>query len=817
MKLFKFIKIKILLLQVFFILILGMLSSAAPQSPELHYMRIGQLQQYFSSFGAESEDSHTFRPCEGHLWPAEYGEDLANSISNSFWIGARDFYDPVLEKTLSHKVVGIGPRLGTSHESMVFEVEHRLIGKFNAPTVIVNGELASYNLLYDDVDEIDENLSADRIILTKVHTSMGISMTRKIMAFSQQNHDDYFIYEYVFKNTGIIDGDGTIYQQTLNDVFFYFQHRYAPGGREPVPEYDSGWGIWNSSWGRNCVNQVLNPGTGEPTIQYSWYGPHSERLVSDDWGCPNQLSDGRLGAVQYIGFITLHADQSAYDLSNDPCQPITTYFIDSDDPGNIADVSQYNETSMTHQYELMTLGHAVKTQAESIEEQGVFADQWGEAAGGYSQTAGYGPYSLAPGDSIRIVVAEGVNGLCREFSREVGANWLAWYNGIGTPMLIKPDGSETTNYDEYKREWVQTGEDSLLMILNRAKDVYENNFNIPVPPPPPENFVIDAGADRFQLMWSNNATSWPNFDGYVIWRAKSEVLDSQTEYELIFQCDASNVVHEFNDTNVLRGFDYYYCIQTKDNGSTNDIHPGTPLYSSKFWTLSSQPVYLLNLFYVYPGDTDNNGVVNAQDLLPIGIFFRKTCSPRDSVSVFWEKHQVVSQYTFGEINADANGDGVVNEKDVIAIGVNWGNTHSENLAGFTIAPDDKELLNEHREAFLEIYNSLSGKGEAVQSMKRLLENVLEIKIPKEFVLEQNFPNPFNPVTNIRFSLPEAQRVTLTVYNTLGQVLESLLKEQPCNAGIHTIPFCGHAFESGIYFCRIQTETWQASRKMIILK
>ena len=75
------------------------------------------------------------------------------------------------------------------------------------------------------VDEIDENLPADRLIYNVVNTSIGITMTRKIYAFSQQYNSNYFIYDYVFKNTGIVDKDGTVNEQTLEDVVFFFQYR----------------------------------------------------------------------------------------------------------------------------------------------------------------------------------------------------------------------------------------------------------------------------------------------------------------------------------------------------------------------------------------------------------------------------------------------------------------------------------------------------------------------------------------------------------------------------------------------------------------
>ena len=77
------------------------------------------------------------------------------------------------------------------------------------------------------------------------------------------------------------------------------------------------------------------------------------------------------------------------------------------------------------------------------------------------------------------------------------------------------------------------------------------------------------------------------------------------------------------------------------------------------------------------------------------------------------------------------------------------------------------------------------------------------ELPKEIALDQNFPNPFNPSTSIRFALPESETVTLRVYDTLGRPAATLLDQKPHTAGTHTVRFDGAGLASGVYLYRLE--------------
>ncbi|MHB9012656.1 MAG: T9SS type A sorting domain-containing protein [Ignavibacteriaceae bacterium] len=89
-------------------------------------------------------------------------------------------------------------------------------------------------------------------------------------------------------------------------------------------------------------------------------------------------------------------------------------------------------------------------------------------------------------------------------------------------------------------------------------------------------------------------------------------------------------------------------------------------------------------------------------------------------------------------------------------------------------------------------------------------------LPTRFSLEQNYPNPFNPSTTIKFGLPSDAKVTLEVYNTIGQKVATLVNEQ-MTAGYHQVEFYASNLASGIYFFRMQTNGFVSIKKLLLLK
>ena len=89
--------------------------------------------------------------------------------------------------------------------------------------------------------------------------------------------------------------------------------------------------------------------------------------------------------------------------------------------------------------------------------------------------------------------------------------------------------------------------------------------------------------------------------------------------------------------------------------------------------------------------------------------------------------------------------------------------------------------------------------------------------PRVLDLSQNFPNPFNPSTNIQFTIPVDGRTTLRIYNTLGQEVATLFDGTTDAGEYHQVTFDGSRLASGIYFSRLEFNGKMMVKKMLLLK
>lgn len=321
-------------------------------------------------------------------------------------------------------------------------------------------------------------------------------------------------------------------------------------------------------------------------------------------------------------------------------------------------------------------------------------------------------------------------------------------------------------------------------------------------------------------------------------------------------------------------------------------------------------------FCVWSGDTNNDGLVNQADVLPIGQYWSLTGPKRDPISILWQEWKCPKGWVpEAAAYADCNGNGAIEASDILAIGLNWGKTHNvalaktNGIAGAETAAssmmlmcqgegtdqnpfyvdiqvkDVTDLLGvsfnlyakenadyvifdtvQYSEFFgsdLITFESIDNEKSTVSvgatrkstdggidgtgSICRVYFSISEdaplmsvisfevsdltasdsqggsvaldsettsimtgvagqAELPTTFTLDQNYPNPFNPTTKIGYSVPAEMHVTLRVYNTLGQVVKTLVNSQMA-PGRYTIAWDGTSdsglqVSPGIYLARL---------------
>jgi hypothetical protein len=135
------------------------------------------------------------------------------------------------------------------------------------------------------------------------------------------------------------------------------------------------------------------------------------------------------------------------------------------------------------------------------------------------------------------------------------------------------------------------------------------------------------------------------------------------------------------------------------------------------------------------------------------------------------------------------------------ITISWvANIDDENEYALEIRSvnDDKTIS---KKIILAVEENNATIDKEVLSVKLLISTKSVVEIPKEYALYQNYPNPFNPTTKIKYDLPVASKVTLKVYNILGQEVETL-RDEIEEPGFKSVELNGSTLSSGVYFYKI---------------
>lgn len=175
----------------------------------------------------------------------------------------------------------------------------------------------------------------------------------------------------------------------------------------------------------------------------------------------------------------------------------------------------------------------------------------------------------------------------------------------------------------------------------------------------------------------------------------------------------------------------------------------------------------------------------------------------------------------------ANRTGISNEGEVYSYGYYYG---EEEIIPFVFAGNSPQpgtqyygsRISSSSNADIIIASPYSSVGDNKNSgivqfyNTPITPNEEEIEVVEEYKLEQNYPNPFNPSTEINYQVKESGLVKLTVFNLLGQEVQTLVNEQK-NNGAYSVNFNASALSSGFYFYRLEVNDFSSTKKMMLIK
>jgi hypothetical protein len=311
-------------------------------------------------------------------------------------------------------------------------------------------------------------------------------------------------------------------------------------------------------------------------------------------------------------------------------------------------------------------------------------------------------------------------------------------------------------------------------------------------------------ADIRRFRFENNSVIWrsPSYVNYGVTGFAAEPTDSTL---LIFR---NNIVYSHNYRDIVTGqrFTHSNNLYFKDDGSANVGQPlglGDVVANPKFINLGSLNLHLLpnspaigagtSLGYSLDFDSIPVGARPAagafEYILPPDGYFQVTPDSLTSpgtVSLSWN----VSGVQTIMIN---NGIGSLPPSGSLAVIVKKSTT-------FDLTAD----------------NAIGSFHRTVSVAVSTVSPVDGDDHPFQLTLEQNYPNPFNPTTTIRFGLPVAANVSLTIFNPLGQEVAQLVNGQ-LDAGYHSVEFSAEGLASGVYFYRIRTGDSFQTRNLVLLR
>jgi len=486
--------------------------------------------------------------------------------------------------------------------------------RWDLPDNYVNNENRQIKEHWAVVDPTKMVGTSDQVISVSTRNYWGIEVHRKLFAWSQQFHDNYVICDYKIVNKTGVTLD-TVYLQ-MNDAAFNI---FRAQGRNP--ELPSGQGPAAHHWAHYYGSRP-----GDTLRIFYEYSADDPERPGDQMAHPVYSQDGRLSQpdMEFIAF--LHVSEKPYSDPqldvDDPKQPTVTAYYNHERVHYeaVGDLPGYQQGQPGGSYGIIA-GYVWKDQLVDDRISGTYHRKNNDEMGnpdysclgnGFDKNhiwnrrwVSIGPYEKwHPGDTIHIVYAVGFASLSLKKAKEIGEKWL---NGTlqDPPNLPDPrTGYFPTNFafpidatemDKIKDRWYSTVIDSIHKTVSRAKWNFEHNWQVPMAPPPTNQYILGTGRG-VEISWSNQqAENLPNFAGYRIMRSVG--YRDTVFFEEVYRSGPEDKAeeHHWVDTTVVFGATYYYYVQAGVRIDENDPYAypanrGKVIWGGRLFSTTYNPV-----------------------------------------------------------------------------------------------------------------------------------------------------------------------------------------------------------------------------------
>ncbi|MBN1350321.1 hypothetical protein JXJ21_12980 [candidate division KSB1 bacterium] len=502
---------------------------------------------------------------------------------------------------------------------------------------------------------IGRDNEAEGIIIVRWTTGMGITCTKKAKAWSYQKYDDFIIIENIFDYTGDSNGDGVVASEdvfgtnlpVLTDVYFAFANMLSSSlqgetwGERPYMH----WADWRAnnppaqdehyrfsgSPGYQALIPEDTPDYIARKMSYGWDGddpdnlwndtaePYIDKYVQRNTGNEQQgQSETQLLSYAFVGMAPLDYDPTdgftndsesyvAPRITDQPSRCKWWQYYRLDDKPLEPNLDIYTEQEI---YDILTADDPANSNPAFYEDPP--APDALRDVGTYAHFQVYGPYTMQPGDKVKIVMA---------FVGGSGADYLA-NQGVYDPRTA-PENAWARSLHPGKMKEYEYGERSLFYNLSLAQEIYDQGYD--VPDPPPDVLIKDVRPNlngHLQVYWSDEALEAvdPDYSGeeskdvtgfrvYKIlvggaaekadpaeprnddlltadWHngpylLMDEILKGQVKSDLgLITYDSENHEYVFTDkTTRVGAFLYFYSVRTFDTGHSDWNGTGEPVPS----------------------------------------------------------------------------------------------------------------------------------------------------------------------------------------------------------------------------------------------